>query len=375
MKINVLKGSIPFILVFLAVYGLVLAETAGDKTFEAKRHYNFAIQNKNSGDYEEAKRQYEKSIAQCDTMYQVFFSYADLLAKMQRPEESHAALLRALILNPKHFQTMALIAERYRQTAKHDSALAMYERMYAVEPDRRELLASIAGYREFLGEMNAALQAYEELIKKGDDGYDTLMKAAALAGKEGKKEKVMEYAVMALEKKPKDIAALSMAAETSLELDDRDSAILYFRTLCEADSANVGALGQLEKLYRTRGDTDNLLWALERHLNAAPDDVKIIGEYSELLYARGSIEQGILYVKKGLAIDPSDGRLHILMGENYRRLNQNDKAVAEFRIALKDSAWSSSAQRLIWQIERPESSSEKNEKEFFNRGRTQSGKK
>ena len=345
-----------------------------NRVMEAKIHYNFAVQYKNSQNYEEAHLQYEKAISLCDTIYQFHFSHADLLAAMGKPAEAKVELLKTLALNPRHFQTMALLAEKYVQSARYDSALVMYESMYTVEPEHGELLASIAGFREYIGKNDEALAAYSEMIEKGEATYEHLMKAVTLASKNGNPTKARDLAVMALEKKPKDTAALSAAASLSVQIEDSDSAVLYFRQLCELDAADAASCTQLEKLYRTKGETENLIWTLERHLKIAPEDIKVIGEYTELLYARGDIEQSIQYVKKGLTIDPSDGRLHILMGENYRRLNQNDKALAEYKLALKDSSWSSNAQRLIWQIERPESASEKNEKAFFKRGKSQPAK-
>ena len=81
------------------------------------------------------------------------------------------------------------------------------------------------------------------------------------------------------------------------------------------------------------------------------------------------MERGIIYVKKGLSLKPDDGRFLILLGENYRALGQTEKALEQFRLALKDEKWKSSAQRLIWQIEKPETEEEKAERDFFSRGK------
>ena len=81
------------------------------------------------------------------------------------------------------------------------------------------------------------------------------------------------------------------------------------------------------------------------------------------------MEKAIIYVRRGLELDPADGRFHILLGENYRSLGQTDKALKEFKIAMQDPEWKSSAQRLVWQIEKPETQEEKLEREFFSRGK------
>ncbi len=77
----------------------------------------------------------------------------------------------------------------------------------------------------------------------------------------------------------------------------------------------------------------------------------------------------MVYVKNGLEISPYDGKLRILSGEYFLSKGQKGKALDEYKLALKDENWRSSAQHLIIQLEKPESEEEKAEREFFNRGR------
>ena len=116
-------------------------------------------------------------------------------------------------------------------------------------------------------------------------------------------------------------------------------------------------------------DDKNLIWALERHHSLETENVEVLGELSELYYAQNMLDSGIEYVNRGLKLNPDDGRFRILLGEYYRAKGQIDKALEQYRIALKDEKWKSSAQRLIWQIEKPETEEEKAEKEFFSRGK------
>ena len=82
------------------------------------------------------------------------------------------------------------------------------------------------------------------------------------------------------------------------------------------------------------------------------------------------MDKAIGYVRKGLAIAPDDGRLRIILGEHFRADSQEQKALEQYLLDMNDNRWKSSGQRLIWQIEEPETADEKAEREFFSRGKS-----
>ncbi len=335
----------------------------------AKKHFNFAVQHKNNGNYEESLRQYQKSFSFCDTLYQVHFSYGDLLLKMENWAGARDSFFRAFYLNPGHYDTAKILAQLYYEKGDYDSTLVMYQHMYAGKPDNHALLENIAGLKVYIGRTEDALADYERLVTLGLTSYDNLMKAAKLSFKLGNAEKTSYYADMALEEKPGNISALTLAAQASLSCGELKTAARFYREVAEKDSQNVTILQNLETIYRKLAEHDNLIWTLECRHRLVPEDLSVLADLSELLYARGEMERGIDYVQKGLNIDPNDGRFRILLGESYRTRGENDKALEQYRIALQDDRWKTSAQQLIWQIEPPETEEERLEREFFTKGR------
>ncbi len=340
-----------------------------DSLLQAQKHFSFAVQYKKSEEYNLAFDQYEKSIAFNDTVYQVHFSFADLLIKMNRSQNAKIQYLRSLSLNPEHYNSAFMLAKLYYESADYDSTLKMYEIVYNLKPDNNEVLASVASLREYLGMKEKALDAYKELIENGQNSYENCMKAGELAISIGDYENAVNYINSVLSKRPGDTYALSMAAELNLTLENYKTAGKHLHQMAVIDSTDVSILTRLEKIYRLSGDTNNLIWTLERHHKLSPENTIIIGELSELLYNNDMIARGVEYIKKGLEISPENGKLRILMGEYYLSRGMNEKALNEFKIAFNDDKWHSSAQQLIWKIEKPESESEKAEKEFFDRGR------
>jgi len=357
-----------FVLILYATPGLT--DTAeSDSLYQAKKHFSFAVQHKNNDNLELAREQYKLSIAYVDTMYQVHFSYADLLMRMGLSLEARREYLATLILNPVHFKSASILAKLYYDSADYDSALVMYETMRRLEPDNNDILAGTAGLLDYLERDDEALKAYDTLVERGAASFDNLMRAADLALSVEKFDRACRYASLALEQRNDDVDALRKAVAGSMGINDLDGASRHLRHLVEMEPSELPLLIRLEDLYRLRGDRMNLLWALERHHGIDHEDTGVIGELAELLLHANEDDRALGYLRTGLALAPADGRLRILMGEYYRNRGEDDRALEEFTKALEDEKWRASAQEFIWQINPPESDEKKAEREFFSSGK------
>ncbi len=354
----------------ITISGAALAEvTEKDPLYNAKKHFSFAVQHKNNKDFELALEQYKLSISYVDTVYQVHFSFADLLLKMGLPLEARREYSASLKLNPSHSKSASILAKMYHESAEYDSALAMYEVVYRLEPENLEILAGIANLRDYLGKKTEALETYEKLIDHDEVSYEILMRASSLALSLDEFEKARSFLTLVLKKHSDDLDALKNAASACLAMNDPVAASLHLRRIAETDSTDISSLIRLEDIYRRQNDTGNLIWALELHLGVSPQDCVIIGELCEMLFREGNTKKGLEYMEKGLNFFPGDGKLRILMGEYYRSCGETEKALRQYEIALRDSKWRASAQEFIWQIKPPETEEEKAEREFFNSGK------
>ncbi len=358
------------VLMTLAViFGVQSFAADSNAVSSAKKHYSFGVQQKKAGNADEARRQLEKSISYYDSLYQVHYVYGDLLAGMGEKERAIEAFERALELKPDYYNAAARLAALHYEAKDYEATLDNYALMYKLNPENSKLLASMANIREFLGDNDGAYADLRNLIENGEDTYENLMRAARFAFEKEDFSSAHMYSLLALKKKTDDIKALEVAGKTGLLMEDREKAIPHFRRLAELQPENLEIVITAEDIYRALSDRENLIWALKRHHKIDPENVEVLGELCESFFPEGLTEEGITYVEKGLRLAPGDGRFHILMGENYRALGQQDKALSEFKLALNDDRWKANAQRLIWQIEKPETEEEKTEREFFNRGK------
>lgn len=335
---------------------------------DAKMHFSFAVQSKNNNNFEEAAKQYEKSISLYDSLYQVRYSYADMLLSEGKKEAARASFRRAYDLNPDYYNSAVMLSNLYYEAGKHDSVLVMFEAMYRLKPENIQLLVSIAGLKEYMGDREGALESYSRAIEAGETSFDVLMKAAELSLALDKSDTAMNYTEKALKLNADDVNALSIAAAISEKSGNDRAALDYNLRLLDIMPSVDGAV-KTETLARKLNDTESLTCTLQCHHSLAAQDVTVIGELAELLYKGGKTEESVAYAKKGLEINPGDGRLRIIMGDYYLSKKQESKALEQFKLAMNDDRWKSSAQRLAWQIEKPETDEEKNERAFFNRGK------
>ena len=272
---------------------------------------------------------------------------------------------KALALNPAYYNAAAQLTTLYYDRGDYQAALDMYRLMHDLKPENPKIVATIANLEEYLGDEDSAYANLVHLIDMGEDSYENLMRVASYAVKRGEFETSHMYAVLALGKKPGDNTALELAGRMAMQMNDREKAVLFYRELAEKDDVQVETIRIVEDIYRAQSDRPNLIWALKRHHELEPENVEVLGELCENFYPDGLTDEGIAYVKRGLDLAPEDGRFHILMGENYLELGQTSLALAEFHKAMNDDRWKSNAQRLIWQIEPPESDDEIAERDFF----------
>jgi len=348
-------------------------ESKADSLLKAKKHFSFAVQYKKSGSYEQALVNYKQSIAYNDTVYQVHYSFGDLLLEMERPLEARREFAISLRLNPEHYNSAAMLAKLYYEAALYDSSLTVFETMYKLKPDDTQTLHNIGSLREHLGMKREALDAYEELYEATEATFP-LSLAAGLAFDLEEWEKAKRYNDLMIEKTPGENVYLKRGANISLKLNDPQGALHYIRSLAGNGESDIQALERIEKDSRFTGDTDTVIAALKLHHTVAPDNIQIIGELAELLIAKGEKEKAADYLRRGIEKAPDNGKLRILMGNYYRERGEDDKALKEYEAALADETWKSSAQQSIWQIRPPQTEEEKKEQEFFRRGRDKAEK-
>jgi len=342
--------------------------TGADSLLQAKKHFSFAVQYKGGDSLEKAAEHYRISLSYVDTLYQVHFSFADLLLKLDQRAEARRELLLSLACNPNHYNSAAMLSKLYYQAAEYDSALVMYEIMYRLKADDTTLLPGIARLRSYLGRDGEALRAYLALLEAGKPSPEDLERAMTIAVGLDRSEAVEHIAAFAVAHPDDHSQVLRLGSRYAIGKGDAETARRYLEILAELDRSDVEILESLAGLAEKSGDGESLVFALEGLHGMSPEDVTVITSLAEHLLAAGDGDDALVWMEKGLALEPENGKLRILKGNYHRARGETDRALAEYEIALRDETWQSSARQFIWQIRPPQTEEEKAEQKFFERG-------
>ena len=100
-------------------------------------------------------------------------------------------------------------------------------------------------------------------------------------------------------------------------------------------------------------------------VEANPRDLESIAMLVQWYLARDEMAAANTWLDKGLKVDPDDGHLLLLKGDELVRGGDEAGAIAAFEKARSNPAWAEVAQQRIWQLRPPESEEEKLKRQFF----------
>src|SRR5215831_16185285 len=111
----------------------------------------------------------------------------------------------------------------------------------------------------------------------------------------------------------------------------------------ESDQARLGgdmAMSQFlgGMLQEQRGDFSGAAVALHHAYLIDPHSPTLLRALSRAALHAGDVESAVRYASDGITLDPHDARLRFLRGSIYQALRQDDKALADFQIAVKSDS-------------------------------------
>ncbi len=142
--------------------------------------------------YEEAAAAYREAIAKSGLQWGYHFNLGLALKKLGRPDESKAALLKALELNPESYSVNREVGENLAKAGDFSAARPYYQKAVDLSPDDPEAQYNIGVCLTNLGETEAALAAFEKTIQLKTDYADAYYQAGTILIGLNKKEEAIQ---------------------------------------------------------------------------------------------------------------------------------------------------------------------------------------
>ena len=291
-------------------------------------------------DYNKAIRYYETALNDDPKLLDLSTDLAELYFKLKAFDEAKRVIIEAMkslssiddldITNPKRVQYTLLMAKifleedvasgEWRFKPNEDASKALYdasevqdwvvERVREISIDRvdqeRKIAANInfklAKYlEEREGDVEGAIKAYENCIKRDEDHREALFALAKLYLGQDEQDRCIYYCKQLLKINPSDEETCFMLSNLMLLKGDTENALNTFKALLEQKPDNYKALAQLITLFRKAGKTK---------------DAELYIEKAEKNAVRSN-EAGLAYAK---------GLYHRYSGDPQKALKQLNKA-------------------------------------------------
>lgn len=270
-----------------------------------------------------------------------------------RLDEASAALERARQLAPEQAsiqrelaRLLLLRAQRAKQEAKPEQALALLGRVEEAEPEPAELRSVAALYAE-LGELGQARRAVETWLGVEPTNVEALTLAGELGERAGDVGQALQYFERALQLDSDRLPALR-GAGFLLQSDGkpRAAAEKFVRALRLDPSARDIGVAAVACARAVSEDevSERLLRELVRLL---PKDASARRELAIVLARRALVAEGLEQVEVGLSIDPEDAAGYVAKANLLIQAGRPKDALAAAARALEISPGQSDALRAL----------------------------
>ena len=220
-----------------------------DKIHPQAFHYfvNAALYEQMGNSYQAAMN-YQKALRFYPESYEIRFSLAKHLYKLQKFEDGLAVLSQ---ISPEDTDVYDLRARLYLVLGAEDSARMSYLELVALDSTRSGAYSYLAGAYRRLRNLDSTIWAYKNLARIRPEQHRLLTELARLQAQKGDYEsaKASFWSSIELARHHKNIASFIGLGELYRVTQQPESALIIFNMALEVDSANVLIHRNLRSVY------------------------------------------------------------------------------------------------------------------------------
>ena len=279
-------------------------------------------------------------LVELGTRYWIEGDKAKALATWRRIRSVGADRAQSLLVLGEVYLNHDLIKEALEtlgEAAKLDPKQWRLKKAYAIGLERAGGNATSADVRR--GYLDSALQIWELILRDQGSPPDAQREArqhlVTLWTLRGQLNQRVSGLAKRFNAKPPDIEAGRLVAEAAVRTRRYADAERALRKLTELVPADTSALIELERVLVLEHKLGDAIVVLERLVKLEPkrarEHYQRMAEYAAELYRD---DDAIGYAARAVELSPDDAAGHEKLGRMYRRRQQNDKAILEFRQAI-----------------------------------------
>lgn len=275
-----------------------------------------------AGRTDEARKALEQLAWLYPSSMDATYALGRLEEEQGRPDAARAAYEKVLAAQPAYADARNQLGLLRLQAGDPDGALVQFEECLRHRPDHPGALGNAAATLARRGRRDAAAKLYRELLRVDPRNADARLSWARLLMEGGRYgEARRELGV--LERQAPDWIDIHLTiAENYIYASRYERALAANARALALDPGNFTARLNRALLTGETGDAGAALPLLEKLLEEAPGDARVLSGLGAALRSLGREEEGIAYCLRALELDPDSAAAHYNLSFAY--LKQGD---------------------------------------------------
>lgn len=213
-----------------------------------------AVEQQNKGNYDAAFDLLNHCLTINPNASEVYFTIASYYSELGRDSMAMQSMERAAVLSPHNDIYIERLALSYINTRNYDKAIDTYERLYANNRDRTDVLGILSQLYNQQKDYDKVVSTLERIEQvEGSNEQITLSKMRAYSLKGDKKAEFNALKQLS-EKYPNDLNYRVMMGNWLLQNDREDEALDEYEAVLEQEPDNVSAQMSMLDYYKQVGE-------------------------------------------------------------------------------------------------------------------------
>ena len=300
---------------------------------------------------DEALKEYEAAGRLNPQLADPILGKANVLLRQGNVEGATAAANKATQLEPKNAETWFIQASIKHVQGDMTQAIKNYDKAIEIMPDHLDARLARAGALMDLGKDHQALEDLVYLRKNYPFDPRAAYLHAVVLERNGQKEeshKELEAAADILmqiraEFLEQHAQSLMLSGLVNYSLQRFDQASVYLKKYIEQFPQHPGAYKLLGSILLSQGQANEVIELLKPALQYATNDYRFLMLLGTAYAQTGRHDEAIALLEKASAMDTHGDNIHTELGMNRLAMGQDDLAIEQLALAVKDKPENSKA--------------------------------
>lgn len=231
-------------------------------------------------------------------------------------------------------------ADILNKNRRHEESAAVLAQLVKDYPERYDFYYEWAAAYVYADKFAEAIKVYDKLEEKTAITSDISMRKARLYQRMNKNDKAVAELQKLINSNPTDAQSYGMLAELYQSMGEKQKALDTYNKILEFDPENPYIHLSLADYYRTNGDKEKSIAELKKAFQNKELDIdtkiSILVSYYNLIEVNPELkEQAMEMCSLLIESHPSDSRAHAIYGDFLSKDQKYKEALVEFRKAVQ----------------------------------------